>query len=249
MKICYGRRPKSGNGRLRDFASKMSPFLVRFLAVARLTHFHRSGTWLTPTDISQTFFTFFETNICAEEWRTSPRERECVCVKIIDFANLNSHFFALYCNFATRRATNVANEQNNNEHARVGKRVYADDPRPPSDHLQGLLHLHNGRLHDRRALARVSAQSVARLSPFSWREQTLDLDLSSGNEHLHFVYATHLVEASNDGIAIRSTIGDRRRWRPSILPARTLCDDQPLGQIGTRADTALVGRSQLCRNS
>ena len=55
MKICYVRRPKSGNGRLRDFASKMSPFLVRFLAVARLTHFHRSGTWLAPTDISQTF--------------------------------------------------------------------------------------------------------------------------------------------------------------------------------------------------
>ena len=39
--------------------------------------------------------------------RASPR----VCVKIIDFANLNSHFFALYCNFATRRATNVANDQ------------------------------------------------------------------------------------------------------------------------------------------
>ena len=64
MKICYGRRPKSGNGRLRDFASKMSPFLVRFLAVARLTHFHRSGTWLTPTDISQTFLVISETNIC-----------------------------------------------------------------------------------------------------------------------------------------------------------------------------------------
>ena len=59
MKICYVRRPKSGNGRLRDFASKMSPFLFRFLAVARLTHFHRSGTWLAPTDISQTFYFAF----------------------------------------------------------------------------------------------------------------------------------------------------------------------------------------------
>ena len=64
MKICYGRRPKSGNGRLRDFASKMSPFLFRFQDVARLTHFHRSGTWLSPTDISQTFLSFSETKIC-----------------------------------------------------------------------------------------------------------------------------------------------------------------------------------------
>ena len=75
MKICYGRRPKSGNGRLRDFASKMSPFLVRFPAVARLTHFHRSGTWLAPTDINQTFL-FFETNICfgfTGEYNNSPK--------------------------------------------------------------------------------------------------------------------------------------------------------------------------------
>ena len=26
MKICYGRRPKSGNGRLRDFARHMGGF-------------------------------------------------------------------------------------------------------------------------------------------------------------------------------------------------------------------------------
>ena len=75
MKICYGRRPKSGNGRLRDFASKMSPFLFRFLAVARLTHFHRSGTWLAPTDISQTFLTFFETIFAR---KNDGRARECV---------------------------------------------------------------------------------------------------------------------------------------------------------------------------
>ena len=59
MKICYDHRQKARNGRLRDFASKMSPFLVRFLARARLTHFHRSGTWLAPTDISQTFLRSF----------------------------------------------------------------------------------------------------------------------------------------------------------------------------------------------
>ena len=54
MKICYEHRQKARNGRLRDFASEMSPFLNRFLADVRLTHFHRSGTWLSPTDISQT---------------------------------------------------------------------------------------------------------------------------------------------------------------------------------------------------
>ena len=59
MKICYDHRQKARNGRLRDFASKMSPFLNRFLADVRLTHFHRSGTWLTPTDISQTFLRSF----------------------------------------------------------------------------------------------------------------------------------------------------------------------------------------------
>jgi hypothetical protein len=59
MKICYDHRQKARNGRLRDFASKMSPFLNRFLADVRLTHFHRSGTWLAPTDISQTFFPLF----------------------------------------------------------------------------------------------------------------------------------------------------------------------------------------------
>ena len=58
MKICYDHRQKARNGRLRDFASKMSPFLNRFLADVRLTHFHRSGTWLAPTDISQTFLLF-----------------------------------------------------------------------------------------------------------------------------------------------------------------------------------------------
>ena len=63
MKICYDHRQKARNGRLRDFASKMSPFLNRFLADVRLTHFHRSGTWLAPTDISQTFLILFETNI------------------------------------------------------------------------------------------------------------------------------------------------------------------------------------------
>ena len=77
MKICYGRRPKSGNGRLRDFASKMSPFLIRFLAVARLTHFHRSGTWLAPTDISQTFSTLllyiFITRGLGRSPKASPR--------------------------------------------------------------------------------------------------------------------------------------------------------------------------------
>jgi hypothetical protein len=64
MKICYDHRQKARNGRLRDFASKMSPFLNRFLADVRLTHFHRSGTWLPPTDISQTFLNFSETNFC-----------------------------------------------------------------------------------------------------------------------------------------------------------------------------------------
>ena len=76
--------------------------------------------------------------------RASPR----VCVDFKEIANFSSHFFSLYCNFVARRATNVANDRKHDEHARVGKRVYADDPRPPSDHLQGLLHLHNGRLHD-----------------------------------------------------------------------------------------------------
>ena len=88
MKICYDHRQKVRNGRLRDFASKMSPFLNRFLADVRLTHFHRSGTWLSPTEISQTFLTFFETNICAEEWQTSPR----VCVDFKEIANFSSHF-------------------------------------------------------------------------------------------------------------------------------------------------------------
>ncbi|MBQ5679590.1 MAG: hypothetical protein IIV44_06690, partial [Rikenellaceae bacterium] len=64
MKICYDHRQKARNGRLRDFASKMSPFLNRFLADVRLTHFHRSGTWLAPTDISQTFLILLETKIC-----------------------------------------------------------------------------------------------------------------------------------------------------------------------------------------
>ena len=77
MKICYDHRQKARNGRLRDFASKMSPFLIRFLAVARLTHFHRSGTWLAPTDISQTFlrsfrnkylFRFYEGEVFFVKW-------------------------------------------------------------------------------------------------------------------------------------------------------------------------------------
>ena len=92
MKICYGRRPKSGNGRLRDFASKMSPFLNRFLADVRLTHFHRSGTWLTPTDISQTFFTllFIAFDLIQVRWRGGRATFVARATELDDFSEIDS---------------------------------------------------------------------------------------------------------------------------------------------------------------
>ena len=91
MKICYGRRPKSGNGRLRDFASKMSPFLVRLLAVARLTHFHRSGTWLAPTDISQTFsLLFIAFDLIQVRWLGGRATKVARATELDDFSEIDS---------------------------------------------------------------------------------------------------------------------------------------------------------------
>ena len=54
-------RPPSEIGKRATarFCEQNVPVSFPISAVARLTHFHRSGTWLAPTDISQTFFTLF----------------------------------------------------------------------------------------------------------------------------------------------------------------------------------------------
>jgi hypothetical protein len=92
MKICYDHRQKARNGRLRDFASKMSPFLNRFLADVRLTHFHRSGTWLTPTDISQTFFTllFIAFDLIQVRWLGGRATKVARATELDDFIEIDS---------------------------------------------------------------------------------------------------------------------------------------------------------------
>ena len=92
MKICYDHRQKARNGRLRDFASKMSPFLNRFLADVRLTHFHRSGTWLAPTDISQTFFTllFIVFNLIQVRWLGGRATFVARATALDDFGEIDS---------------------------------------------------------------------------------------------------------------------------------------------------------------
>ena len=92
MKICYDHRQKARNGRLRDFASKMSPFLNRFLADVRLTHFHRSGTWLPPTDISQTFFTllFIAFDLIQVRWLGGRATFVARATELDDFSEIDS---------------------------------------------------------------------------------------------------------------------------------------------------------------
>ena len=66
--------------------------LFQCFARARLTHFHRSGTWLTPTDISQTFFTllFIAFDLIQVRWLGGRATFVARATELDDFGEIDS---------------------------------------------------------------------------------------------------------------------------------------------------------------